>query len=289
MRHLGTTTLALAILIQGCSASPSAEPPVADAIGDEPEGASLEDTSTDAREDSPDASKPQPDGTTTDGYLQDGVTADTDSGYDTAIDSAVVDSADDVALIDSALPDSALDSMLGDSSPDSSAADSGADSASDAATDAPTDADAGPTAPAWKDTILAPASGGGANATLVYDASGAPHALYQDMTDGYVRHAVRASDGTWRREIVDPGEKLPMYTPVRSKIDATGKIHLAWIHFVPTSSGGTTTELRYAKQTAVGWDLSTVGLAAPYFALDVDASGTPAIAYRALRPSLSAD
>ena len=119
--------------------------------------------------------------------------------------------------------------------------------------------------------------------SIAVDSKGVPHAAYDSFVDGRMKYAVRTGTGKdWDVQVVD-GRKMNdveyNYGMGNSLVlDAQGHAHIAYY---------TTHSMRYAAQTANGWDVHVIADAAPLgswldfrSSIVLDKAGYPHVAYQ---------
>ena len=119
--------------------------------------------------------------------------------------------------------------------------------------------------------------------SIVVDSKGIPHAAYDAFVDGRMKYAVRTGSGKeWDIQTVDSRKMNDTEYNVGMGnsliLDAQGRAHIAYY---------TTHSMRYAAQTAKGWDVHVISDASPLgswldyrSSIVLDKAGNPHVAYQ---------
>ena len=120
-----------------------------------------------------------------------------------------------------------------------------------------------------------PLSGGvGFFASIVLDSNGLPHISYHDSENGTLKYAVKQSNGTWSKEVVDGGGATVEGFDISMALDSNDEPHISYTDFTPG-------HLKYATKTSVGWSLSQLETKGSFenTSIAVDATGNLHISY----------
>lgn len=122
--------------------------------------------------------------------------------------------------------------------------------------------------PGWRFDVVDPAPEAGLYAVLALDAAGRPHIGYYDAPGQQVKYA-RWDGATWQIEAVEAAVEIT--GPVALALDGSGQ---------PNISYRDRERLKYARRTAMGWQVTVVDApAGGDVGLALDAAGVPHIAY----------
>lgn len=115
----------------------------------------------------------------------------------------------------------------------------------------------------------------GSFASLALDTSYRPHISYYDFTHNNLKHAWRATDGTWNKETVDSTGTTGWFTSIA--MDTENRVHISYMDV-------TDGRLRYARKVNSDWTLRTLDSSGPgkvgmFTSLALDISQKPGIFY----------